>query len=257
LKNWFKPVSKNYFLMLPELILKEERSDSFPLLFVLGFFCSLTGFVAANSLFPSESSVLTVAFASFPMVYPLTTKFFGDEKEEGESYFEEYSIYSFLFLGQALGFTLISLLWPEAFSLQAEVAGVSGNAVAGGLFLQIFSNNLIIFSGILALSAVIGSAGAFILVWNASVLGRFFASLMRDLTSLELFTGSSEAASPLAYVPHASLEMSGFILAGVSGSMISAAVYRRHFDKATWVSVAKLTGIGLLCLLAGALLEAA
>lgn len=243
--------------MLPELILKEERADSFSHIFVLGLFCSLAGFVAANSLFPSESSVLSIVFASIPLVFPLTTKFLADEKEQGESYLEEFGIYSVLFVGQATGFTLISLLRPEAFSLQAEVAGISGRAVAGGFFTQILSNNLLVFAGILAVSAVIGSAGVFILVWNASVLGKFFASLIQDLTGLEFLTGSSQVATPLAYVPHATLEMSGFILAGVSGSMISAAVYREHFDKGTWLSIVKLTLAGLLCVLIGAILETA
>jgi len=243
--------------MLPELILKEERTDNFPLLFVLGVFCSIAGFVAANRLFPSESSVMAVVFASIPLVYPLATKFLQDEREQGESYLEEVEIYGALFAGQALGFTLISLMRPEAFSLQADVAGVSGRAVAGGLFMQILSNNLLVFTGILAVSAIIGSAGAFILVWNASVLGKFFASLLERLNGLEVLTGNSQAATPIAYVPHATLEMTGFIIAGISGSMMSAAVYREHFDKGTWTDITKLVIGGLCCVLLGAILETA
>ena len=243
--------------MLPELILKEERTDNFPLLFVLGVFCSLAGFVAANRLFPSESSVLAVVFASIPLVYPLTTKFLADEKKQKESYLEEVEIYGALFTGQAIGFTIISLLRPEAFSLQAQIVGLTGRATQGGLFSSILINNLTVFAGILTVSALIGSAGAFILVWNASVLGKFFASLLKNLNGFEILTGNSQAATPIAYVPHATLEMTGFIIAGISGSMISAAVYRKHFDYKTWNHIVKLVLIGAACVLAGAMLETA
>jgi len=243
--------------MLPELILKEERKDNFSLLFVLGLFSSLIGFLAASALFPSEKSVLTVIFASIPLVYPLTTKFLADEKRKAESYFEEVEIYGSLFAGEALGFMLISLFSPGALSLQASAAGISGNAVSPGFFFQVLSNNLMVFSGILLVSAIVGSAGAFILVWNASVLGRFFASLINRLEGFRVLTGTSETASPLAYVPHASFEMAGFILAGISGSMISAAVYREHFDRRKWLDILKLVVLGLVFVLSGAILEAA
>lgn len=243
--------------MLPEYILKEERSDNFQLLFVLGFVSAIGGFVAASALFPSESSLLAVIFASIPLVYPLTTKFLEDEKEQEESYFEEVSIYGALFIGQVVGFMLISLVRPEALQLQAEAAGIAGRATAPGLFFQILSNNLMVFTGILAVSAIIGSAGAFILVWNASVLGNFFGHLLSQLQGLELLTGNSQAATPIAYVPHATFEMGGFIIAGISGTMISAAVYREHFDKSTWLDIVKLIATGLLCVLVGAVIESA
>ena len=123
--------------------------------------------------------------------------------------------------------------------------------------MQILSNNLLVFTGILTVSAIIGSAGAFILVWNASVLGKFFASLLENLNGLEVLTGNSQAATPIAYIPHATLEMTGFIIAGISGSMISAAVYREHLDSDTWMDIVKLVVVGLGFVLLGALLETA
>lgn len=251
--------------MLPEYILKEERSDNFPLLFVLGFVSAIGGFVAASALFPSESSLLAVIFASIPLVYPLMTKFLGDEKKEGESYFEEVIIYGALFLGQSVGFTLISLVRPEALQLQAEAAGIAGRATAPGLFFQILSNNLTVFTGILTVSAVIGSAGAFILVWNASVLGKFFGSILSQDPGnlgvliacgpkLQSFFGVSRAGV-LCYLPHAAFEMSGFITAGIAGSLISSAVYRNHFDKGVWTDYVAIVVLGLSLILTGAGLE--
>jgi uncharacterized membrane protein SpoIIM required for sporulation len=241
--------------MLPEYILKEERSDNFPLLFVSGVLSASGGFIVASILFPSESSVLAVIFASLPLVYPLTTKFLEDEDGGSESYVEEVSIYGSLFAGQALGFTLVSMVRPEALSLQAQAAGITGRASAPGLFFSVLSNNLIVFLGVLGVSAVIGSAGAFILVWNASVLGEFFGHLLSQLSGLEVLTGNSQAATPIAYVPHATLEMAGFITAGILGTLISASVYREHFDKNLWIDYSVTALLGVSLILTGAGLE--
>jgi uncharacterized membrane protein SpoIIM required for sporulation len=241
--------------MLPELILREERSDNYPLLFILGLVSAVAGYVAASAVFPGESALLSVIFASIPLVFPLTTKFLKDEKKSN-SYLEEVSVYGALFGGEALGFTVISFLRPQAFSLQADLAGITGMATEPGLFSTVLMNNLTVFTAILIVSAVIGSAGAFILVWNASILGKFFASLLNRLEGLEIITGNSAAAPSLAYVPHATFEMTGFIVAGISGSLISAAVYREHFDWDTWYDLVRLVLVGIACILAGALLEA-
>jgi uncharacterized membrane protein SpoIIM required for sporulation len=243
--------------MLPELILKEERLDNFALLFILGAASAFMGILAAAVLFPSEASILSVVFASIPLVYPLATKFLEAENSSEESYMEEIQIYAALFLGETFGFTLLSLFRPDMLSLQAEIAGVTGMATQPGLFMSIFTNNMMVFGGILTVSAVIGSAGAFILVWNASVLGKFFGVLLSSLEGFDVITGSSQSASPIAYVPHATFEMTGFILAGISGSLVSAAVYREHFDRDTWWGILKLVLTGMLCIYIGAVLETA
>lgn len=243
--------------MLPELILREERTDNYPLLVVLGVISSAAGFFAARFLFPSEVSVMSVVFASLPLVYPLATKFLQDEKESGSFYLEEIRIYMSLFIGQAIGFTMLALSRPEIFTLQARVAGLSGMATQEGLFSSVLFNNLAVFFGIFGVAAIIGSAGAFILVWNASVLGKFFAALLSRLEGFEILTGTTQTATPVAYLPHAALEMTGFVIAGIAGSLVSAAVYREHFDYETWNRLVKIVLLGLAFILAGALLETA
>ncbi len=233
--------------MLPELILREELHDNYLLLFLLGAVASLAGLFAARFLFPDQLSVLAVVFASIPLVYPLTSKFLEDEDGD-QSYVEEVVIYGSLFIGELAGFTALSLFYPEALALQAEVAGLTGNAVNPGFFGQVLFNNLAVFTGILAVSAIFGSAGAFILVWNASVMGKFFAELFMKFQGLE-------KATPLLYFPHAAFEMTGFIIAGITGSLISAAVYREHFDRETWRNLAVFLLTGILCILLGAVLE--
>jgi hypothetical protein len=46
-------------------------------------------------------------------------------------------------------------------------------------------------------------------------------------------------------------------VAGISGSLISAAIYREHFDKDTWIDYMKLVGLGIGLILIAAVLETA
>lgn len=231
--------------MLPELILREEEEENLALLALLGLVSGLTGFAAAKLLFPSQADLLGVIFASIPLIFPLTS-YFLERENETAPHLPEVEVYGAVFLGEVLAFISLGLYFPQAFAIQEQVIGATGNAVAPSAFSAVLSNNVMVFLGILGVASIIGSAGAFVLTWNASVLGVFFADLFRE-----------SAVKPLAYVPHATFEMGGFIIAGIAGSMISAAVYREHFERETWIDIAELAAAGLFLLLVGALLETA
>lgn len=249
--------------MLPEIILREEERHDYALLFSLGLVTALLGTGFARLLFPSKPEFAAVMLAAVPLVYPLMSVFLQDEKER-RPHLPEIFIYFSLFSGQALGFYLMAVADPSFFTMQLSVfelklaeIGITGYSVVGSGFAGILVNNLTVFGFILAVSSLIGSAGTFILSWNASVLGVFLATLTRELSTLpDVLTGSGDVPTPIAYVPHAALEMSGFIVAGILGTMISAALYRGHFDRKTWSDFAKTLGTGLSLVLAGAGLEA-
>lgn len=252
--------------MLPELIYREEQQDNYILLFVLGAISAVLGYYVASLVFPAYVSVLAVVFAAIPLVYPMTRTFLEDERE-GRPHIDEIYIYGSLFAGEVLGFFILSLtVAPETlsaqisqFAVQLDGMGIeaisgsgleailTGEAVSPVGFKSILLNNLTVFSIILTVSALISSSGAFILVWNASVLGTFLGVLMQKVSG----------AAPLAYVPHATLEMGGFIIAGISGSLISAAIYREHFDRKTWIDYLKLLGLGVSLIVVAALVETA
>lgn len=231
--------------MLPELIRREEEHENYPLLVLLGAASGFLGFAAASTLFPSETSVLAVAFASIPMIYPLVS-YFMEREQVDKYYIPEMKVYGSLFLGQVLAFFALGFYAPEAFAVQLDLIGVTGYAVAEVSFESIFVNNMTVFGAILGASALIGSAGALILTWNASVMGVFFADLVRE-----------QPLQPFAYVPHATFEMLGFIVAGIAGTIISAAVYREHFDRELWRNLLVLVTIGVIFVLVGAVLETA
>lgn len=236
--------------MLPEIILDEEESLDYTKLVFAGGFSAIIGFLFAHILFPSQRAILAPVFASIPLIYPLMTYYL--KQEEHPHFFQETSVYASLFIGITAAFFSISLIIPEVFTMQLELIGVSGYATAEASLFSVMSNNLMVFTGIFLASFLLGSAGAFILVWNASVLGAFFAHLLRDLSGLELFVST---ASPLAYLPHASLEMTGFIVAGILGTTASASIYRDHLSMEHWKKLSKLYLIGVIAIISGAFIE--
>ena len=236
--------------MLPEIILEEEEDLDYTHLVFAGGFAAIFGFLFAQVLFPSERAILSPVFASIPLIYPLMSYYL--EREERPDFFQETSVYASLFTGITAGFFSIALIMPEVFSMQLDVIGITGYATAEASFLAVISNNLMVFAGILLVSFLLGSAGAFILVWNASVLAAFFAYLVNDFSGLGAVISAS---SPLAYVPHASLEMTGFIIAGILGTTASASVYRDHWSMDHWKNLAKLLVVGTVAILFGAVIE--
>lgn len=252
--------------MLPEFILREEESQNYFLLFLLGFLSVVLGFGAANILFPSESDLIAVFLAAIPLVYPLT-KFFLDDEKEGMPHTPEITTYFSLFAGEVLAFTVLGYMTPELFELQVSIfeqqllgMGITGYSISGTAFMDILLNNLVVFGFILGVALLIGSAGAFILTWNASVLGVFLGILAKEMPQgIEhvLSCGksplASDVVSPICYIPHATFEMTGFIVAGISGSLMSAAIYRGHLSPEVWENLIwmTLTGIGLVYIGAG------
>ena len=236
--------------------MREEKEKNYPLLIALGFTSVVIAFLASRFLFPAQADLLVVVFAAIPIVYPLTSFFFDDEKNY-RPHIPEVAIYLSLFLGQVTAFLILAYFNPGFFSAQVEAAGISGNAISPGFFLGLLINNMGVFISIAVVSFITGSAGAFILSWNASVLGVFFADILHRLPDniRAYILGSQNTAPPLAYLPHASLEMAGFVIAGITGTLMSAAVYREHFDKKHWKNFILLLVMGIAMIFGGALLE--
>lgn len=243
--------------MIPELIYREERMQDYPLLMLLGALSGLLGFLLASVFFPSQADMLAVVFASIPLIYPLM-RFFLEDESERRPHVPEIKVYGSLFVGEVIAFFALAYFFTESFQVQSNtIATITGSAVSIGPFASILSNNLMVFAAIFLISLFVGSAGAFVLTWNASVLGVFFADLVKMMEGGGGILTCTPNPSPLCYVPHATLEMAGFIFAGISGSLISAAVYREHFDRETWKDYLKLVSTGLMLVVLGALLESA
>lgn len=231
--------------MLQELFLLEEERRNLGMLFLLGAVAGFIGFITAYLFFPSRIAVISVVFASVPLIFSLTQEFMEDEDNQ-IPHIPEIKIYFAIFAGEVSAFFSLAMFTEASFEPQRTVLGLSGSAVSNAGFQDILLSNLGVFFVALLLALVIGSAGAFVLTWNASVLGVFLAEI-----------ASTDPFLALSYIPHASLEMLGFITAGLSGTLISAAIYRRDFKKSRWLDYIKLVVLGLFFILIGAIIETA
>jgi|GEM_PF-504499 len=259
--------------MLPELIYREEKLGNHRLLIFSGFLAGLLGYGLANLLFPSEAGIVAAVFASIPLVYPLT-QFFLEDEMRNRSHIDEMKVYLSLFIGQASAFMILGTLFPESFDIQISQIettlyeiGITGYFFNDTVFSTILLNNLIVFTSILLISVLIASSGSFILTWNASVMGVFFALLVKEMprtldaalacTEEEIQAVGANAPSVLCYLPHAFFEITGFIIAGIAGSLISASIYRKHFDREVWIDYFYLVLLGAGFVVTGAVLESA
>lgn len=236
--------------MLPELILDEERSASYVVLAFAGLASVMAAFILVQYFFPNNISFLVVIGAAIPLIYPLMAYFLEVERKDHVE--KGVMAYLSIFAGQVAGFTLLAAMSPESFGYQiAEfeqvlgTMGITGYATNSVGFIPVLINNISVFFMISLIAVVIGSAGAIILAWNASVMGAFFGILIRE-------TG---LATPLGYLPHATLEMTGFIIAGLVGTTASASIYRQHFSLKHWKDLAKLYVLGIIAIVAGAFIE--
>jgi uncharacterized membrane protein SpoIIM required for sporulation len=250
--------------MLPEIILREEETLNIPALIGLGFIAGVIGIWASMEFFSSNQSLLAPMIAALPLVFPLMNYYFRHERDE--NFEDETIVYGSLFFGVLISFFVAALYIPDFFAAQAQTTGLTGQAIAQGpTFVGVFTHNLTLYFSILLISALLGSAGVFILSLNASMVGVFFGNLFSSMpNSFAALTACSEEQiaavgmqrpSFLCYLPHTFFEMGGFIIAGVLGTTLSATVYREHFGLNHWKKLALYFLIGLVSVFIGALLE--
>jgi len=229
--------------MIEQVLLREEEKANLPALILLGASVSMIGFLAARIAFPAEIGMMSVVFGSIPVVSSLTSYFFDEEMERVPG-IEEFKVYGSVFIGQAAGFGFLAFQNPSLFRAQRNIIGLTGSATGGPGLVPILVNNLAVAFAVLILAATIGSAGGFVLSWNASVLGVFFAELM-------IFN----PVMVLTYVPHTVLEISGFIGAGIAGTFISASLSREDLDHEHWRRYTVLIAVCAVLIASGAFLE--
>lgn len=237
--------------MLPELIMKEEELLNYKALAMLGAGSGLIGIGIANRFFPGNGSLVAPMIAAVPLVFPLMNYYFREE--EDPEFLTETMIYGSIFTGLVGAFFIGGLIVPDFFTAQIQTTGITGQATAENpTFVGVLSHNLTLFISILGISAFLGSSGAFILSLNASMVGVFFADLANSLSS---FGGLFSTGSPIAYLPHTSLEMAGFIAAGILGTTSSASIYRQHLSLEHWKQLSKLLGVGVTSIVLAAFIE--
>lgn len=245
--------------------------------FVLGAGYSLLGIVLSKILFPADPALVAVAFTALLLLPSLSKLFAKEEKRERkEKKFslkelwkdnqEFIRVYLFLALGIFLVYSLAAIVLPsfqvnQLFREQLEMRGASGGAIFDtGLFLDILINNWWVLLAIFFLSLITGDGAIFLITWNASLWGTIFGVTARDAA---IYANTN----PFIYflmvmvivLPHAFLEILAYILAAISGGVISKDVLLEKFEskrfKEVFVYNAMLFVIAIIVLIMGAWVE--
>jgi hypothetical protein len=273
--------------LLPERWLeKKTRYAAF-----LGGGYSIIGIVIARVLFPSDPSLVAVAFTSL-LILPAIYKMFTIEQKEEDytpnfsfkSFFHQKAdfvkVYMFMALGIFLVYATAAVLLPSLhvnalFVDQLELRGASGGAFFGGaifstgLFWEILFNNWGVLLACFLIALLTGDGGIFIITWNASLWGVIFGITARNAAFVVQADPTMHILMALAYLclvlvivlPHAFLEILSYVLAAISGGLISKTLLAfrlrlsEFFGSIHWKNSVVIFVLALVFLLLGALLE--
>lgn len=214
------------------------------------------------------NSLMAVILISLSLAYPFTRILKGEESLEerfirkiGEhniliKHFREILIYLLIFLSISFSFVIASKFLPNSFfSPQINtIKSITGGLTSKEAFIIIFQNNLRVFLVTFLISLIVSAGMILVLVWNASVFGVFLYKETLSLIQSPLLA--------LFYLPHGIFEISAYIIAGLSGSLISHEFehinninYRKHIIPYVILDALILLAIGFILILAGAVIE--
>ena len=247
--------------------------------FLLGVGYSMVGIMIASVLFPADPALVAVAFTSLLLLPELYKLFSIEERMENRE--KRFSLkelwrdnrgfvkaYISIAFGIFLVYALASIFLPsfqvnELFREQLEMrgAGATGGAVfSAPLFVQLLINNWWVLLACFMIALMTGDGAIFLITWNARVWGTIFGVTARNAA---IYSN----ASPLLYLglvlvivlPHAFLELLSYILAAISGGVISKDVLLEKFESKRFNKVFVynfwLFIVALLVLVVGALVE--
>ncbi len=252
--------------------------------FLLGATYSIVSILLAKFLFPSDPALVAVAFTSLMLLPELYKIFSIEERQErmakkvtiGELYRDDIDVtkvYLFLFLGILLTYSIAAIILPNfqtsyLFQQQLEIRGgdiaegAAGGAIAftPELFKDLLKNNFKVMMVVFIIALLTGNGAVFIIVWNASVWGTIFGITAKCAAGFAGYNPYYVFFLVLLIVfPHMLIEALAYILAAISGSIISKDVLLERFNTVRFQKVFMfnlyLFGFALIFLLLGALVE--
>jgi len=220
--------------------------------FLIAVIYSTLGIIAARLLFGANSGIVSVIFTSL-LILPYLQKMFRKEEREEERerivslkrwasvkhFFrnnQAIRVYFAIFLGIYLTYMFYSFILPQmgfnTFDILKEQMFVDpalrGRAIDAGTFFSILANNWWVLLACFILSIIVGDGAIFFVTWNASSWGVLFG--YRAWTA-----GLYANANPwwfllllfIITLPHVILEGGAYILAAISGNIISDEIIQK------------------------------
>jgi len=251
--------------MVLESIIDPHNAEKKPwhVFFIAIIFTFIAIFVS-NVLFPSEISILTIAFITILFV-PFFQHLFSIEEKKDEAEAEGkiregilqrhkqiIIIFSYFFLGIIVATSFVYIFFPghaeKLFTLQTKTlesisTQATGRAVFDTAFWRILTNNTSVLLLIFLTSILFASGAIFILAWNASVIGVFVGLFIESLIE----TGMSTGVAYLYGVPlglgqiiiHGLPEVVAYFLVSIAGGILSVAIVREKFNTPEFKEVFK------------------
>ncbi|MBN2331094.1 MAG: stage II sporulation protein M [Candidatus Aenigmarchaeota archaeon] len=220
------------------------------------------------------TGIFSVIFTIIPSVYFLTIFIKKQESMDEKDIARHYEkgfwtrhdrdilIFLFYFFGLTFSFAFWAFMLPGGtFQIQTmkiqEIRVLAGNILSGSAasnsvmdFSKVFVNNLQVMMFAFVFSLLFGAGAVFIVVWNASILGVYIGKLSESLFHIPMVS--------LSFLPHGIPEIAGYLMAGLAGGVISAAIIRGHKMEiviGVVIDALKLLGMAFLFVLLGALIE--
>ncbi|MBW2994371.1 stage II sporulation protein M, partial [Candidatus Woesearchaeota archaeon] len=172
-------------------------------------------------------------------------------KEWAESNKNLFKVYIYMFFGSFFVFAFFAMFLPKLAANQLfrqQLSVMAGGATWSiSLFWDLFSHNMQVLMLCFIIALIAGNGSIYMIIWNASVWGTVFGNLAKTTAvNLSASTGIVFLLIMLSVFPHVLLEMSSYIIAVISGTVLSNALAKEHIVSRQF---AKILGLNLLVLL--------
>jgi hypothetical protein len=259
-------------IFLPAFV---ERNKKYS--FFLGIVYAFIAQVAAYVLFPENFIIVAVAFTSL-LLLPLINKLLESQKniEASEqslsvrkfyrNHKDIFQVYFFIFMGIFFSFIIFSLFTPlptlnHLFANQEIIIkSIYRDDIQFADFYFILSNNIKVLVVAYLAAYFLGTGAVFIISWNASVWGTIFGAIANNAAVI----GQNHPLIyffllSLVFIPHLVVEASAYLLAGISGGIVSKAVSSEKATSLRFERVIKksmiILWISLFLIFLGAVIE--
>jgi uncharacterized membrane protein SpoIIM required for sporulation len=219
--------------------------------FIIGY---LNQFIGGNMLF-------LVSLVALMLAYPVVKYVRSMDKEELDERMQkrrlfarhgnELVVFWTIFVAATIGL-LAAIPFQSDFTYQqAFVNQLTGYVTNNIGFEEVLLNNLEVMAFTFVLSIISFSAVVFVLLWNASIV----AYVLTQITS-----GTNAFLTGFGMLPHGLLEIGGYVMAGIAGSILALRFDRKKkldadINERFWKDFLMLIGMAIGLVVLGAVLE--
>jgi uncharacterized membrane protein SpoIIM required for sporulation len=258
--------------MVLESILNPKAAENRPFyVLFLAILFSIIAVFLSYQLFPTQASILAVAFVSMLFIPFFQRLFWVEEKRDkvaaekpktkkpllkgilaSDNIFMRHRkvilVYGAFFIGVILTFSYLFIFYPNmenVFSLQMDwfkAQGVTGHAIGEDAFQRYFMNNSQVMLMAFAFSILFGAGSIFILSWNASVIAVYVGFFVNKMVPTLGATAAYLYGVPLGLASialHGIPEVTAYFFAAIAGGVLSVGVLREKWMSIEFKEVAK------------------